>query len=215
MRKLLLAVTIATCVALGVPTAAGAAPAAPAAPARVAPQAGGFTYTICFPVIVNGLHLWRCFTITVPLLEAGLGPGDCPQCGFAGNLLFDPSDFKNQETVVDDLGQGFVDLGAAANATDPAEQAKLHQTAVNAFLTAARALGTAKVSEKQVGYIDANGKFDPEPSPWRQSAGADIINAVGQLQSYLQKANPQVLATATANLDAAYKVLAANASVMG
>ena len=221
MRKFLLAVTLATTVALGVPVAASAAPArsaptasAPSAPARVAPQGGGFTLRICFPTYINppGVTVWHCFTIQVPALEAGLGPGDCPQCGFGILQTYDPSDFKNQLTVEGDLGQGFVQLGEAAVASTPAEAAKLHGAAVNTFLAAARALDGTKLGQKAVGYLDAKGNFDPEPQPWRQAAGADVTNAVSLLQSYLLKQDPNVLASATARLDAAYKVLAENAA---
>ena len=214
MRKLLLAVAIATCVALGVPTAASATPAAaPPAPARVAPQGGGFTLVICFPVTVSGKTVWHCFVVQVPPLEAGLGPGDCPQCGLAVNLLFDPGDLKAAPTVIGDLGQGFIQLGQAAVAGTPAEQAKLHSAAVNTFLTAARAMGTAKAVERSVGYVDpASGAFDPEPSPWRQQAGADITAAISGLQSYLRSQDANTLAAATARLDDAYGVLAANSA---
>lgn len=214
MRKLLLAITIATCVALGVPTAASATPAAaPPAPARVAPQGGGFTMVICFPVIINGKTFWRCFVIQVPPLEAGVGPGDCPQCGLAVNLLFDPGDLKNGPTVIGDLGQGFTQLGQAAVASTPAEQAKLHSAAVNTFLAAARAMGTATAVERSVGYVDpASGAFDPEPSPWRQQAGADVSAAINGLQSYLRTSDAKTLTAATARLDDAYQVLAANSA---
>jgi hypothetical protein len=217
MRKFLLAVTLAATVALGVPVAASAAPApsAPTAPARVAPQGGGFTLRICFPTYVNppGVTVWHCFTIQVPALEAGLGPGDCPQCGFGILQTYDPSDLKSQPVVEGDLGQGFVQLGEAAVASTPADAAKLHTTAVNTFIAAARALGSAKLGEKAVGFLDpASGKFDPEPQPWRQQAGADVTNAVSLLQSYLLKQDPTVLASATARLDAAYTILAKNAA---
>jgi hypothetical protein len=206
MRKFLLAAAIATCLALAAPAAATAAPA------HVAPQGGGFTMIICFPVATNP-PTWHCFVIQVPAQVAGVGPGDCPPCGEAVNLVYDPPDLKTEPTVVGDLGQGFVQLGQAAIASTPAEQAKLHTTAVNTFLTAARALGNSKVSEKQVGFVDpASGRFDPEPSPWRQQAGADVVGAVGQLQSYLAKQDPAVLAAATARLDDAYSVLAKNAA---
>jgi hypothetical protein len=209
MRKFLLAIAVLAGLALGLPGGT-----ANAAPARVTPHGGGFTYTICFTEYVNppGILVLRCFTIQVPALEAGLGPGVCPQCGLGVELGYDPADLKNQSTVVADLGQGYGLLGQAAVSVDGAG-AKLHESAVNAFIAAARTLGSTKLSARQVGYVDpATGKLDPEPSPWRQQAATELTSAISLLQSNILKPNSRTLAAATADLDTGYKILAENAA---
>jgi len=205
MRRFLLAIAVVAGLALGLPGGTASA----------APLGGGSTFTICFTVFVNppGITVLRCFTIQVPALEAGLGPGDCPQCGLAVVLGYDPAELKNQPTIVDEFGQGYGLLGQAAISVDGA---KLHQSAVNEFIAAARTLGSTKLSARQVGYVDpATGKFDPEPAPWRQQAAAELTKAISLLQSNILKPNAQTLAAATADLDASYKTLAENASVTG
>jgi hypothetical protein len=207
MRKFLLAIAVMAGIALGLP--GGTASAAPARP-----LGGGFTFTICFTVFVNppGITVLRCFTIQVPALEAGIGPGVCPQCGLGVVLGYDPADLKDQPTVVADLGQGYGLLGQAAVSVN-GEGIKLHDSAVNAFVAAARTLGGTKLSARQVGYVDpATGKLDPEPSPWRQQAATDLTKAISLLQNNILKPNAQTLAAATADLDTSYKTLAENAS---
>jgi hypothetical protein len=215
MRRLfLLAAAVATSVALGLPSAAIAAPA-PAAATAVTPHGGGGqTITVCFPVFVDppGITVWSCFTIQVPYAVAPPGDG-CPQCGEAIDLTYDPIDFKSVSTVVDELGQGYNLLGQAAVSTVKGEAAKLHDSAIAEFTDVARTLGKTKLGEKQVGFVDAaSGKFEPEPQPWRQEGATDLIKAVGNLQSYVAKANPQTLATATSQLDASFQVIGKNAA---
>jgi hypothetical protein len=210
MRRFLLAIAVVAGLALGLP--GGTAAAAPATP-----LGGGATFTICFTVFINppGITVLRCFTIQVPVLEAGLGPGDCPQCGLGVVLGYDPAELKNQPTIVDDFGQGYGLLGQAAISVT-GEGAKLHQSAVNEFIAAARTLGSTKLSARQVGYVDpATGKFDPEPAPWRLQAATELTKAISLLQSNILKPNAQTLAAATADLDASYQTLAENAGVTG
>jgi len=150
----------------------------------------------------------------VPALEAGIGPGDCRSAvsvwySDTTLLISGPADRRR------DFGQGYGLLGQAAISVD-GSGAKLHQSAVNEFIAAARTLGSTKLSAREVGYVDpATGKFDPEPSPWRQQAATELIKAISLLQSNILKPNAQTLAAATADLDASYKTLAENASVTG
>jgi hypothetical protein len=221
MRKFLLAAAVATALALGLPAAASAAPAAPApasaatvSPAKVTPHGGGNSFTICFPVYVNppGIMVWECFTIVIPEETAGPGTGGCPQCGEAILLGYDPIDYKIQPSVVNELGQGYTLLGQASITKDPAEAAKLHDSAISEFTSAARLLGSSKVSEKDVGYIDpGKGTFEPEPQPWRQQAATDVVKALGNLQSYVAKGNTKLLTAATSQLDDSFQDLAKNA----
>jgi hypothetical protein len=230
MRTFLLAAAVATCVALGLPAVASAAqtasPAAnpatsttgvPGALGKVPPHGGGNSFIICFPVYTGPFgKIWQCYTIEVPVLVAGPGDGGCPQCGEAVDLTYDPIDYKIQPTIVDELAQGYQLLGQAAVSTSPAEAAKLHTAAISEFTSAARTIGTEKVTAKQFGYVDpASGKFEPEPSPWRAQAGTDVVKAIAGLQSYLAKGNKGTLADATAALDDSYQVLAKNAATIG
>jgi hypothetical protein len=215
MRRIfLLAAALVAGVALGLPSAAVAAPA-PSASAAVTPHGGGGqTITICFPVFVDppGITVWSCFTIVVPYEVAPPGDG-CPQCGEAIDLTYDPIDFKSVSTVVNELGQGYTLLGQAAVSTVKGEAAKLHDAAINEFTDVAKTLGKTRLGEQQVGYVDpVTSKFEPEPQPWRQEAATDLMKAVGNLQSYLTKANPQTLATATSQLDASFQVIGKNAA---
>jgi hypothetical protein len=216
MRKFLLAAALAASVAVGLPAAAVAAPApAPATANMVTPHGGGgSTITICFPVFVGSLgpKVWQCYTIQVPILVAPPGDG-CPQCGEAIDLTFDPIEFKSVATVVDELSQGYTLLGQASVSTVKGEAAKLHDSAIAQFTAVAKTLGSTKMGEKQVGYVEpGTTKFNPEPSPWRQEAATDLTKAVSTLQSYVVKASPQTLAAATAELDASFQVMAKNAA---
>jgi hypothetical protein len=214
MRILLLAAALAASVALAVPSVADAAPA-PATSATVTPHGpGGDTIRICFPVFVNppGITVWSCFTITVPYEVAPPGDG-CPQCGEAIDLTYDPIDPKIASTVVNELGQGYTLLGEAAVSTVKGEAAKLHDSAISEFTSAAKTLGSTSLGEQQVGYVDAaSGKFNPSPVPWRQEGATDLIKAVANLQSYLAKGSSQLLTTATSQLDASFQVIGKNAA---
>jgi hypothetical protein len=215
MRKILLAIAVIAGLTLGIPGTAGAAPPAPA---RVTPHGGGFAFVICFPVFVfpPGTTVWRCFTIELPEQLAGDGPGSCPQCGLGVVLTYDPAELTDTSTIVSDLGQGYALLGQAAVSTD-GEGPKLHAAAVNTFIATARTLGSTKLGEREVGYVDpASGFIDPPPQPfWREQAAADLITAINLLQSYLVRPSTQTLASATAALDASYKILAGNAAFVG
>jgi hypothetical protein len=205
----------ATCVALGLPTAAGAAPPpAGATSASVTPHGGGFSVTICFPVFVNppGITVWQCHTIQIPQEKVAPPGGGCPPCGEATDFTYDPEEFKNQQVLVDDLAQGYGLLGQAAVSTQK-DAAALHAKAVDSFIAAARALGTTTPGVRQVGYVDpAGATFNPSPVPWRQQIGADQQKALTNLQAYLAKGNAKNLTTATAALDDSYQTLATHAA---
>jgi hypothetical protein len=138
---------------------------------------------------------------------------ECPQCGVLIDYGYDPVVREDVQAQIDHyLGAGLQYLGQAATGGDPA----LRSRALDQFTTAARLAGGARMHVKQVGVADAEtGKFDPEPAPWLQAAGADLTDGVGLLQQAL--ADPagaaRLRSAAAAQFDEAYNELAGQKAI--
>jgi hypothetical protein len=211
MRKTLLALVLAACAALTLPAAANAAPshAAPATagPSVVHPMGPSGGYGLCLPTPGG----WICVVVVfVPWPCPCPPPSGCPDCPEAidfGLTVLPPSvDTQIYRNILTGMG----DLGQATATTDPQQIAALRAAAMSSFTNAAKMLGGLQLTSKPVvGFLDANGKFDPDPAPWRQQAGSDLSAGLTELQQSFTSPNPSSLrAAAAANFDAANKIYA-------
>jgi hypothetical protein len=162
-------------------------------------------YGLCFPTPSG----WICVVVVFVLWPCPCPPPPvCPECPEAidlGLAVLPPNvDTQIYRYVLTGMG----DLGQATATTDPQQAAALRAEAMNSFTSAAKVLGGLHLTSRPtVGFLDANGKFDPDPAPWRLQAGSDLSAGLTELQQSFSSPNPGSLrAAAAANFDAANKI---------
>jgi hypothetical protein len=181
MRRVLFALVLASCLALG----ATAAPAS-AAPAPTGPA----TYIFCSPLPGQ----WLCQPVPPLQLTCPCLPPMCPcppppPCDCWSEVvdytLIDAQSPPLRNTFYTQLNAAIVNLGAAAVATDPQVAAQDRAIALNEVLTVGRLVGRGSTGAAGIGTgtptvgILSNGMFLPTPGvPWRQQAGNDITAGI-------------------------------------
>jgi hypothetical protein len=209
MRRILLAMVVAL---IGMVTLSAAADATP----RPTPSAS-FHFCLSYVEQLAGPPrvVWDCRP--TPLVERALPPGwpepppfplcDCP---FAIELNLNvvlPASLASM--VMSRIHEGFYYLGAAAVTSDPGQAAQWHNTAMNAFTTAAQMLGGRVLPAARAGFVDrSRNVFLPAPYPGPQLAADYLRNGMTLLQQWLVTQNPQLWDLVVPQLDNAYTAMA-------
>ncbi|GAA4464069.1 hypothetical protein [Phytohabitans houttuyneae] len=154
-------------------------------------QASSTSLTFCFPIyhhVWGGWYIvkWYCMDIPVEY-----DPNPCCLTDFAIDFAVNPALPEDlQHGYLEQTGRGISLLVQAAGA-DPRTAAALRAQAQESFLAAARVLGDAKVTLRQVGIADRqNNRVEPMPYPWLEAAGVDIADGLGLMQRALTERAP-------------------------
>lgn len=208
MRRILLAMVVALVGVMTLPAAADATPR-PNSPD---------SFPFCLPYVEQFAGppriVWDCRPI--PLAERTLPPGwpdpppfpPCP-CPFAIELNLNAVLPAGPASMaMSRIHEGFYYLGAAAVTSDPGQAAQWHNTAMNAFTTAARMLGGRALPAARGGFFDrARNAFLPAPYPGPQLAVDYLRNGMTLLQQWLVTQNPQLWDLVVPQLDNAYTAM--------
>jgi len=125
--------------------------------------------------------------------------GGCPPCGWQIDWKQEIESPDWVTRVNSGIGQGLVNLGRAAFATNPTEQANFRSAALNSFGLAAFNLHGSRLSINAVGVGDPQrNTFAPRQLPWLTAAANNIVGGIQTLQVGGSQA------TAAAQLQRAY-----------
>jgi hypothetical protein len=203
MRRILLAFVAALVGMAVLPAAADARPL-PDTPT---------SFRLCLPRYDPGsagppFVYWVCVPIPVLVLPPGLPDPPC-RCPFAidpGLNAVLPASLAT--TVMSRIHDGFNYLGVAAVANDPGQATQWHNTAMNAFVSAAQMLGGRALPAARAGFLDqSRNTFLPAPYPGPQQAADHLRNGMTMLQQWLVNQNPQLWDLVVPQFDNAYTVM--------